>query len=392
MTVADLRPLLSTDSTSPPNWRPTCPPRHRARRRRLGFQTSRKTTVVLRQPLRSCAAHGVPRRVTPVDRPVDTDRCGVIEAAMDVATNDGLTVKFRVERDVLAEAVTWVARGLPVRPSVPVLAGHPHAGHRRRHRLSLSGVRLRGLGPGRVRRRHHRTRCRAGQRPAARRHLPQPARQAGRPGAGRLAGLADLWFGALQPADHAGRGLPDLPVDARAATGTVPSDAVLARGRPGRHRRRPRRHAAGAHRRPHRDRGRHDLAARPPTASGSRTASSPGTRRPPTPRSPPWCRPRCWPTPPSRSAPAATVVIALGAGSARRRGHHRLRGRLRRAAYDGPPPGCSTASSPRSAACSPASTSPPQRSTRPALIESVKRVALVAERNTPVRWPSATAC
>lgn len=32
-------------------------------------------------------------------------------------------VKFRVERDVLAEAVTWVARGLPSRPPVPVLAG-----------------------------------------------------------------------------------------------------------------------------------------------------------------------------------------------------------------------------------------------------------------------------
>lgn len=32
-------------------------------------------------------------------------------------------MKFRVERDVLAEAVSWVARGLPVRPPVPVLAG-----------------------------------------------------------------------------------------------------------------------------------------------------------------------------------------------------------------------------------------------------------------------------
>jgi DNA polymerase-3 subunit beta len=32
-------------------------------------------------------------------------------------------VKFRVERDVLAEAVTWVARSLPNRPPVPVLAG-----------------------------------------------------------------------------------------------------------------------------------------------------------------------------------------------------------------------------------------------------------------------------
>jgi DNA polymerase III subunit beta len=32
-------------------------------------------------------------------------------------------VKFRVERDVLAEAVTWTARSLPTRPPVPVLAG-----------------------------------------------------------------------------------------------------------------------------------------------------------------------------------------------------------------------------------------------------------------------------
>ncbi|TRW44849.1 DNA polymerase III subunit beta [Georgenia yuyongxinii] len=32
-------------------------------------------------------------------------------------------MKFRVERDVLAEAVTWTARSLPTRPPVPVLAG-----------------------------------------------------------------------------------------------------------------------------------------------------------------------------------------------------------------------------------------------------------------------------
>ncbi len=32
-------------------------------------------------------------------------------------------MKFRVEREVLAEAVNWVARGLPARPPVPVLAG-----------------------------------------------------------------------------------------------------------------------------------------------------------------------------------------------------------------------------------------------------------------------------
>jgi DNA polymerase III subunit beta len=32
-------------------------------------------------------------------------------------------VKFRVERDVLAQAVSWVARALPTRPVVPVLSG-----------------------------------------------------------------------------------------------------------------------------------------------------------------------------------------------------------------------------------------------------------------------------
>lgn len=32
-------------------------------------------------------------------------------------------MKFRVERDVLSEAVTWTARSLPTRPPVPVLAG-----------------------------------------------------------------------------------------------------------------------------------------------------------------------------------------------------------------------------------------------------------------------------
>jgi DNA polymerase III subunit beta len=32
-------------------------------------------------------------------------------------------VKFRIDRDVLADAVAWAARSLPVRPSVPVLAG-----------------------------------------------------------------------------------------------------------------------------------------------------------------------------------------------------------------------------------------------------------------------------
>ena len=32
-------------------------------------------------------------------------------------------MRFTVQRDALAEAVTWVARALPTRPVVPVLAG-----------------------------------------------------------------------------------------------------------------------------------------------------------------------------------------------------------------------------------------------------------------------------
>ncbi|QMU74419.1 DNA polymerase III subunit beta [Streptacidiphilus sp. PB12-B1b] len=46
-------------------------------------------------------------------------------------------MKFRVERDVLAEAVAWAARSLPARPPVPVLAGLLIAADE--GKLSLSG-------------------------------------------------------------------------------------------------------------------------------------------------------------------------------------------------------------------------------------------------------------
>src|SRR5438105_1943031 len=36
---------------------------------------------------------------------------------------EGGGMKFRVEHDALADAVAWVARALPSRPVVPVLAG-----------------------------------------------------------------------------------------------------------------------------------------------------------------------------------------------------------------------------------------------------------------------------
>jgi len=43
--------------------------------------------------------------------------------AADAPDGEEPSVKFRVERDVLADAVAWTARALPIRPSAPVLAG-----------------------------------------------------------------------------------------------------------------------------------------------------------------------------------------------------------------------------------------------------------------------------
>lgn len=34
-----------------------------------------------------------------------------------------MTVRIRLERDTLAEAVAWAARSLPSRPSLPILTG-----------------------------------------------------------------------------------------------------------------------------------------------------------------------------------------------------------------------------------------------------------------------------
>src|SRR5690606_7219595 len=48
----------------------------------------------------------------------DLDRAGAHEPYAREAV-----MKFRVERDQLADAVAWTAKSLPTRPSVPVLAG-----------------------------------------------------------------------------------------------------------------------------------------------------------------------------------------------------------------------------------------------------------------------------
>ena len=208
-------------------------------------------------------------------------------------------MKFTVERDVLADAVAWAARSLPVRPSVPVLAGLLIETVEGGDGLQLSTF---------------------DYETSARATLPASVQDEGKAlVSGRL--LADIC-----------RSLPNKPVEmtidgskvsltcgsARFSLQTMPVEEyptlpdmpaghrhraqrpVRQRRRPGGHRGRPRRHAPGAHRRPDRDRGLARSRCWPPTGSGSRCASSSGTRAPPTCRPPRWCRPRCSPTPPSR--------------------------------------------------------------------------------------------
>ena len=206
-------------------------------------------------------------------------------------------VKFRVERDVFADAVAWAARSLPVRPSAPVLAGllieASNEGlvlstfdYETSARADLT-AQVSDDGSALVSGRLLADICRSLP------NKPVDVRARG------PQGPAHLRLRPLQPPDHAGRGLPQAARDAGRHRHRL-QQRLRPRGRPGRHRRRSRRHAPGAHRRTHRDRRRRPCRCSPPTGSGSRTASSPGTPRPRTPPSPPWSPPRCSATPPSR--------------------------------------------------------------------------------------------
>ena len=116
-------------------------------------------------------------------------------------------MKFRVERDVLADAVAWAARSLPVRPSVPVLAGLLHRCRATRAWCS--------------RRFDYETSARAtlkaevsdeGRALVSGRLLADICRSLpAKPVEMVLDGsrvVADLRLGPVQPADDAGRGLP----------------------------------------------------------------------------------------------------------------------------------------------------------------------------------------
>ena len=73
-----------------------------------------------------------PNDAAPADYPPATrwHACSLFGSVVPRRTADrpttmteALTVKLRVDRDILAEAVTWTARSVPARPPVPVLAG-----------------------------------------------------------------------------------------------------------------------------------------------------------------------------------------------------------------------------------------------------------------------------
>ena len=244
-------------------------------------------------------------------------------------------VKFRVDRDVLADAVAWAARSLPVRPSVPVLAGLLIE-------ASDDGLVLSTF--------DYETSARAtlnadvsdeGRALVSGRLLADICRSLpAKPVEMTLDGARvtpDLRLGAVQPADDAGRGLPDAARHARGDRHRL-QRRLRPRRRPGRHRRRSRRHAARADRRPDRDRGLVDLDAghRPVPALPAR--AGPGS-----PHSPDESLGRAGPGPGARRHRQVADRRAARSRSrwppvGSRRGHHRLRGlgRRRHPPYDDP--------------------------------------------------------
>ena len=174
-------------------------------------------------------------------------------------------MKIRLERDVLAEAVQWAARSLPVRPSVPILAGLLV-------RADADGVTFSSF--------DYETSAKIsvkaevsdeGEALVSGRLLADisrslPARPveitADDTRVELVCGSARFTLQTLPVADYPS--LPSMPE----STGTVPSDVVRPGGGPGRGGRRARRAAAGVHRGPAwRSRARPSRCW-PPTATG----------------------------------------------------------------------------------------------------------------------------
>ncbi len=207
-------------------------------------------------------------------------------------------MKFRVERDVLADAVAWAARSLPVRPSVPVLAGLlieasdeglvlSTFDYETSARATLTEAEVSDEGHALVSGRLLADICRSLPAKPVEMVLEGPR-------VSLTCGSARFSLQTMPVEDYPS--LPDMP----SASGTVRSEhfahavaqAVTAAGRDDM--------LPGAHRRPDRDRGLDHRAARDRPVPAQPRRARLESRAPPTPRWRPWCRPRSSATPPSR--------------------------------------------------------------------------------------------
>ena len=175
-------------------------------------------------PNRDRLEPGNPRSATAADSHPPIQPSQTFSAT--TATVEVFSMKFRVARDDLADAVAWVAKSLPTRPPVPVLGGillevqgstltvagfdyevSTRATVSGRHPGSFPDAEDGAVGAEAIR-------AGAGLRSAAGRDHQVAAGQTGRLRGERAAGVDRRRVGPVHPADHAGRGLPAAAADA----------------------------------------------------------------------------------------------------------------------------------------------------------------------------------
>ena len=258
----------------------------------------------------------------------------------------------------------------------PVLAGLPARGRPRRRPCASRPSTTRSPPASRCPPRSA-TPAGAGLRPAARRHLARAARQAGRRREPRRPASRHLRLGPVHAADDAGRGVPRAAGDA-GEVGIGRGDVFAGR-------------VAQVTIAASRDETlpiltgvrieierRHASRCWPPTATGSRCASCRGGRSRRRRAASPWCAPARSPRSPRPSARRGDVTLALTTGGATELIGFEAGGRRTTSLLvDG--------DYPKVRALFPEPTPTHAVVESAALIEAVKRVALVAERNTPVR-------
>ena len=261
------------------------------------------------------------------------------------ATLEVFSMKFRVARDDLADAVAWVAKSLPTRPPVPVLGGIL---------LEVNGSTLTVAGfdyevstraTVSVDTLDDVPRCRRRCRGAEPNGCWSPAGCSPRsPGRCRPSRSTWPWSarGCRIVAGSARFTLPTMPVEDYPPLPQMPRlvrhgrlRGVRRGRRADRGRRRPRRHAADADRHPGRDRGRDADAGRHRPVPAGRPRTQLAARTSPT------CPPRCW-------CPARTLADAaktLGGASRRSPSRSATGCSAWRPAAAAPRSGCWTSSS-----------------------------------------------